>query len=193
MPPVRRGGNSRTLARGWLFIRLWGSNHSHRSYARGIPCCIPSARERHGNRFLLFQMRCEGWHAIMPTKRLPRPRDPIQLAKLIGDIATGQIKDEVEDRRNSAAVELYRRTETRNHRSPQSRRHKHQLCRAVEFVDQNGPSALHASDQCFQQKIREPRLRPSDLFRALQFLPHPSNAPHYTSAGGRRDGQTLGA
>ncbi|HEY5305608.1 MAG TPA: RNA-binding protein [Pseudolabrys sp.] len=31
----------------------------------------------------------------MATKRLPRPRDPIQLAKLIGDIATGQVKDEV--------------------------------------------------------------------------------------------------
>lgn len=28
------------------------------------------------------------------SKRLKRPSDPIQLAKLIGDIATGQIKDE---------------------------------------------------------------------------------------------------
>lgn len=27
-------------------------------------------------------------------KRLKRPRDPMQLAKLIGDIATGQVKDE---------------------------------------------------------------------------------------------------
>jgi hypothetical protein len=42
----------------------------------------------------------------MPTKRLKRPRDPIQLAKLIGDIATGQVRDEVEDKRNQAAVEL---------------------------------------------------------------------------------------
>lgn len=32
----------------------------------------------------------------MATKRLKRPRDPIQLAKLIGDIATGQVKDEKE-------------------------------------------------------------------------------------------------
>lgn len=32
----------------------------------------------------------------MATKRLKRPRDPIALAKLIGDIATGQIKDEAE-------------------------------------------------------------------------------------------------
>jgi hypothetical protein len=28
------------------------------------------------------------------SKRLPRPRDPVQLAKLVGDIATGQVKDE---------------------------------------------------------------------------------------------------
>ena len=43
------------------------------------------------------------------TKRLKRPRDPVQLAKLIGDIATGQVKDETEDKRNPAAVELGRR------------------------------------------------------------------------------------
>lgn len=36
----------------------------------------------------------------MATKRLKRPRDPIALAKLIGDIATGQVKDEV--KRNPA-------------------------------------------------------------------------------------------
>jgi hypothetical protein len=42
----------------------------------------------------------------MATKRLPRPRDPIQLGKLIVDIATGQIEDRVEDNRDSAAVEL---------------------------------------------------------------------------------------
>jgi len=29
----------------------------------------------------------------MTTKRLKRPRDPIALAKLIGDIATGQVED----------------------------------------------------------------------------------------------------
>jgi hypothetical protein len=32
----------------------------------------------------------------MPTKRLKRPRDPLQLAKLIGDIATGAVEDRVE-------------------------------------------------------------------------------------------------
>ncbi|MGD0950467.1 MAG: hypothetical protein ABSA52_24000 [Candidatus Binatia bacterium] len=37
-----------------------------------------------------------------------RPRDPIQLAKLIGDIATGQLEDRVEDGKNPAAVELGR-------------------------------------------------------------------------------------
>jgi hypothetical protein len=29
----------------------------------------------------------------MATKRLKRPRDPIALAKLIGDIATGQVQE----------------------------------------------------------------------------------------------------
>ena len=37
-----------------------------------------------------------------------RPRDPVQLAKLIGDIATGQVEDQVEDGKNPAAVELGR-------------------------------------------------------------------------------------
>lgn len=44
----------------------------------------------------------------MAIKRIPRPRDPIQLGKLIGDIATGQVKDQVEDGKNPAAVELGR-------------------------------------------------------------------------------------
>lgn len=42
----------------------------------------------------------------MTTKRLKRPRDPVSLAKLIGDIATGQVSDEVEDKRDPAAVEM---------------------------------------------------------------------------------------
>jgi hypothetical protein len=41
----------------------------------------------------------------MATKPLKRPRDPIALAKLIGDIATGQVDDKVEDKRDPAAVE----------------------------------------------------------------------------------------
>jgi hypothetical protein len=42
----------------------------------------------------------------MAQKRLKRPRDPVALAKLVGDIATGQVVDKVEDRRNPAAVEM---------------------------------------------------------------------------------------
>jgi hypothetical protein len=42
----------------------------------------------------------------MAETRKKRPRDPIALAKLIGDIATGQVEDRVEDSRNPAAVAL---------------------------------------------------------------------------------------
>lgn len=42
----------------------------------------------------------------MAKKRIKRPRDPVSLAKLVGDIATGQLEDRVEDKRNIAAVEL---------------------------------------------------------------------------------------
>jgi len=40
----------------------------------------------------------------MTMKRTPRPRDPIQLGKLIGDIATGQVPDAVDDGKDAAAV-----------------------------------------------------------------------------------------
>ena len=40
----------------------------------------------------------------MAIKRLPRPRDPIALAKLIGDIATGAVVDAVEDGKDVAAA-----------------------------------------------------------------------------------------
>jgi len=42
----------------------------------------------------------------MALIRRKRPRDPVQLAKLIGDIATGQVEDAVEDGKNPAAVAL---------------------------------------------------------------------------------------
>ena len=45
----------------------------------------------------------------MATKRLPRPRDPAQLAKLIVDIATGEVEDRVDDGRDSAAADLGRK------------------------------------------------------------------------------------
>jgi hypothetical protein len=46
---------------------------------------------------------------MMATKRLPRPRDPISLAKLNGDIATGQVVDAVDAKSDRAAVELGRK------------------------------------------------------------------------------------
>jgi hypothetical protein len=46
--------------------------------------------------------------APMTTKRLKRPRDPAQLAKLIVDIATGEVEDLVDDGKDAAAVELGR-------------------------------------------------------------------------------------
>jgi hypothetical protein len=49
----------------------------------------------------------------MATKRIPRPRDPIALAKLIGDIATGHVVDAVEDGKDPAAVELGRKGGTK--------------------------------------------------------------------------------
>jgi hypothetical protein len=45
----------------------------------------------------------------MATKRLPRPRDPAQLAKLIVDIATGEVEDRVDDGRDPAAAALGRK------------------------------------------------------------------------------------
>ena len=45
----------------------------------------------------------------MAKKQLKRPRDPIERAKLIGDIATGQVVDEVDDEKDVAAVALGRK------------------------------------------------------------------------------------
>ena len=44
----------------------------------------------------------------MTTTRKKRPRDPIQFAKLIGDIATGQTTDAEDDGRDPAMSELGR-------------------------------------------------------------------------------------
>lgn len=44
----------------------------------------------------------------MATKRLKRPRDPIALAKLVGDIATCQVIDREDDVKNRDAVEFGR-------------------------------------------------------------------------------------
>lgn len=44
----------------------------------------------------------------MAVKRKKRPRDPVELAKLIGDIATGQADDQIENSKDTAASELGR-------------------------------------------------------------------------------------
>jgi hypothetical protein len=44
----------------------------------------------------------------MPEPRRKRPRDPAQLAKLMIDIASGEVEDKTVDTRNPAAVELGR-------------------------------------------------------------------------------------
>jgi hypothetical protein len=42
----------------------------------------------------------------MSTKRLKRPRDPIELGKLIVDIATGQVEDQAPNQDETPAVKL---------------------------------------------------------------------------------------
>lgn len=45
----------------------------------------------------------------MTEHRKPRPRDPVQLAKLIGDIATGQTPDLTDDGKDAGAAEMGRK------------------------------------------------------------------------------------
>ncbi len=45
----------------------------------------------------------------MALKRTPRPRDPIQLGKLMVDIATGAVPDGVDDGKDDAASALGRK------------------------------------------------------------------------------------
>ena len=50
----------------------------------------------------------------MAKKRLKRPRDPVQLGKLVGDILTGQVEDRastpaVDDTKDPSAVLLGRK------------------------------------------------------------------------------------
>ena len=45
----------------------------------------------------------------MTMKRTPRPRDPIQLGKLMVDIATGQVPDAVDDGKDAGAAEMGRK------------------------------------------------------------------------------------
>jgi len=41
---------------------------------------------------------------LMATKRIPRPRDPVQLGKLMVDIMTGQVPDAVDDGKDEGAA-----------------------------------------------------------------------------------------
>lgn len=45
----------------------------------------------------------------MALKRTPRPRDPIQLGKLMVDIATGQVPDAVDDGKDAGAAAMGRK------------------------------------------------------------------------------------
>jgi hypothetical protein len=45
----------------------------------------------------------------MAMKRTPRPRDPVQLGKLMIDIMTGQVPDAVDDGKDNAASDKGRR------------------------------------------------------------------------------------
>ena len=57
----------------------------------------------------------DGWSRVVKRGSLhdhdtqEAPRDPIQFAKLIGDIATGQTPDVEDDGKNAAAAELGRK------------------------------------------------------------------------------------
>lgn len=63
----------------------------------------------------------------MTMKRTPRPRDPIQLGKLMVDIATGQVPDAVDDGKDATVVQNTRRAglaggKARAERLPSERR-----------------------------------------------------------------------
>ena len=45
----------------------------------------------------------------MATRRLKRPRDPVELGKLIGDILTGQVEDRDSVVRNEVAADMGRK------------------------------------------------------------------------------------
>ena len=51
-------------------------------------------------------LRWSDMEPAMTERRKPRPRDPLQLAKLIGDIATGQVDDRVDDGKDAVTSEL---------------------------------------------------------------------------------------
>jgi hypothetical protein len=76
----------------------------------------------------------------MATKRIAHRRDPIALAKLTGEIATGQVVD------------------------------RHQLCRTANLSMRMGNAPAHSTDQRFQRDGREPRTRCGNLLHAHKFV-----------------------
>jgi hypothetical protein len=48
----------------------------------------------------------------MTMKRTPRPRDPVQLGKLMVDIATGAVPDAVDDGKDAATSDIARKGST---------------------------------------------------------------------------------
>jgi hypothetical protein len=52
--------------------------------------------------FATSWLRVPVYPTRMAVKRIPRPRDPIALAKLVGDIATGQVEDKIDDGKDEA-------------------------------------------------------------------------------------------
>ena len=61
----------------------------------------------------------------MATKKLKRPRDPLQLAKLIGDIATGAVQDAKDNRQRQqrSGIDGNGRIELQDQRRKISRGH----------------------------------------------------------------------
>lgn len=55
----------------------------------------------------------------MAEKRIKRPRDPMQLAKLIGDIATGQVED-VREEKGDVSIYLFFMTDGEKWKRPLS-------------------------------------------------------------------------
>ena len=89
----------------------------------------------------------------MAERRKKRPRDPIALAKMIGDIATGQAPDTEPDSRNQAAVELGRLGGKRGGRAradkltPELRREIAQ--KAAQSANQNNSIVVNIEHLCF--------------------------------------------
>jgi hypothetical protein len=70
--------------------------------------CVPALSTSNATMGVLWRrivgQDIETSESAIVTKRLKHPCDPIQLAKLLGDIATGQVKDEEEMTRKAQAV-----------------------------------------------------------------------------------------